>query len=134
MWVLFISNCNSKSYCRCSVAMHDFHYTVLLPQVLLVCHVGLLHQTALSPGWSSNAKYFLQRVHCDTSGDRAIKYGTTTIPTRHPQDVALKNTSLKNFKPLSTDLETSKLFLSVLPFVSFKDDKNIGNFLVRSER
>lgn len=57
-----------------------------------------------------------------------------TIPTRHPQDVALKNTILKNFKPLSTDPETSKLFLSVLPFVSFKDDKNIGNFLVRSER
>ena len=38
---------------------------------------------------------------------------------------------LKNFKLLQNDSETDTIF-SQPPLISFKRDKNIGNFLVRS--
>ena len=38
---------------------------------------------------------------------------------------------LKNFKLLQNDPETNRIFLQP-PLISFKRDKNIGNFLVRS--
>ena len=44
---------------------------------------------------------------------------------------AVKNLILKNFKILRNDPETKHIF-SLPPLISFKRDKNIGNFLVRS--
>ena len=52
-------------------------------------------------------------------------------PTYHPQNLAIKNAILKNFKILRNDPETKHIF-SLPLLVSFKRDKNLGNFLVRS--
>ena len=52
-------------------------------------------------------------------------------PTYHPQNLAIKNAILKNFKILRNDTETKHIF-SLPLLVSFKRDKNLGNFLVRS--
>ena len=44
---------------------------------------------------------------------------------------AVKSIILKNFKLLQNDPDTGRIF-SQPPLISFKRDKNIGNFLVRS--
>ena len=51
--------------------------------------------------------------------------------TFHPQNHAVKSIILKNFKLLQNDPDTGRIF-SQPPLISFKRDKNIGNFLVRS--
>ena len=51
--------------------------------------------------------------------------------TFHPHNRAVKSIVLKNFKLLQNDSETGTIF-SQPPLISFKRDKNIGNFLVRS--
>ena len=51
--------------------------------------------------------------------------------TCHPQNLAIKNVILKNFKILRNDPETKHMF-SLPPLISFKRDKNLGSFLVRS--
>ena len=50
----------------------------------------------------------------------------------YPHNYAVKSIILNNFKLLQKDPETGKIF-SQLPLISFKRDKNVGNFLVRSE-
>ena len=49
----------------------------------------------------------------------------------YPHNHAVKSIILKNFKLLQNDSETGTIF-SQPPLISFKRDKNIGNFLVRS--
>ena len=49
----------------------------------------------------------------------------------HPYSHAVKSIILKNFKLLQNDPDTCRIF-SRPPLISFKRDKNIGNFLVRS--
>ena len=49
----------------------------------------------------------------------------------HAHNHAVKSIVLKNFKSLQNDPETSRNF-SPPPLISFKRDKKIGNFLVRS--
>ena len=51
--------------------------------------------------------------------------------TFHPHNHSVKSIILKNFKLLQNDPETGTIF-SEPPLISFKRDKNIGNFLVRS--
>jgi len=51
--------------------------------------------------------------------------------TFHPHNHAVKSIILKNFKLLHNDPDTGGIF-SQPPLISFKRDKNIGNFLVRS--
>jgi len=51
--------------------------------------------------------------------------------TFHPHNHSVKSIILKNFKLLQNDPETGNIF-SQPPLISFKRDKNIGNFLVRS--
>ena len=51
--------------------------------------------------------------------------------TFHPHNHAVKSIILKNFKLLQNDPDTGRIF-SQLPLISFKCDKNIGNFLVSS--
>ena len=51
--------------------------------------------------------------------------------TFHPHNHAVKSIILKNFKLLQNDPDTGRIF-SQPPLISFKRDKNIGNFLVRS--
>ena len=47
--------------------------------------------------------------------------------TFHPHDYSVKSIILKNFKLLQNDPETATIF-SQPPLISFKRDKNIGNF------
>ena len=59
---------------------------------------------------------------------------TNRIPftfTYQPQNHAVKNVILKNLKILRNDPETKHIF-PLPPLISFKRNKNIGNFLVRS--
>ena len=49
----------------------------------------------------------------------------------HPHNHAVKSIILSNFKLLQNDPETGRIF-SQPPLISFKRDKNVGNFLVRS--
>ena len=51
--------------------------------------------------------------------------------TFHPHNHAVKSIILNNFKLLQNDRETGRIF-SQPPLISFKRDKNVGNFLVRS--
>ena len=51
--------------------------------------------------------------------------------TFHPRNNPVKAIILNNFKILQNDPETSAIF-SQPPLISFKRDKNVGNFLVRS--
>ena len=51
--------------------------------------------------------------------------------TFHPHNHAYKSIILNNFKLLQNDRETGRIF-SQPPLISFKRDKNIRNFLVRS--
>ena len=51
--------------------------------------------------------------------------------TFHPQNHVVKSIILKNFKLLQNDPDTGRIF-SQPPLISFKRDKNIGNFLARS--
>jgi len=51
--------------------------------------------------------------------------------TFHPHPHAVKSIILKNFKFFKNDPDTGRI-LSQHPLISFKRDKNIGNFLVRS--
>ena len=51
--------------------------------------------------------------------------------TFHPHNHAVKSIILSNFKLLQNDPETGRIF-SQPPLISFKRDKNVGNFLVRS--
>ena len=49
----------------------------------------------------------------------------------HPHNHAVKSIILSNFKLLQNDPETGRIF-SQPSLISFKRDKNVGNFLVRS--
>ena len=51
--------------------------------------------------------------------------------TFHPQNHAVTSIIVRNFKLLQNDPDTVRIF-SQPPLISFKRDKNIGNFLVRS--
>ena len=50
--------------------------------------------------------------------------------TFHPHNHAVKSIIFKNFKLLQNDSKTDAIF-SQPPLISFKRDKNIGNYLVR---
>ena len=51
--------------------------------------------------------------------------------TFHPLNLPVKNIILKNFKLLQNDNETDSIF-SLPPLISFKRNKNVSDFLVRS--
>ena len=51
--------------------------------------------------------------------------------TFHPLNLPVKNIILKNFKLLQNDNKTSRIF-TLPPLISFKRNKNISDFLVRS--
>ena len=57
--------------------------------------------------------------------------GILKLFTFHPHNHAAKSIILNNFKLLQNDPKTRRIFLQP-PLISFKRDKNVGNFLVRS--
>ena len=78
--------------------------------------------------------YRAQQIVRQSALQTTVKENTDRIPftlTFHPHKHAVKSIILKNFKLLQNDSETCTIF-SQPPLISFKRDKNIGNFLVRS--
>ena len=75
-----------------------------------------------------------QQIDRQSALQTSQKENNNQIPltlTFHPHDHAVKSIILKNFKLLQNDPDTGVIF-SQPPLISFKRDKNIGNFLVRS--
>ena len=60
-----------------------------------------------------------------------LRYRIPFTLTFHPHNHAVKSIILTNFKLLQNDPDTGRIFPQP-PLISFKRDKNIGNFLVRS--
>ena len=82
----------------------------------------------------NTAQHRAQQIDRQSALQTSQKEKNERIPftlTYHPHNLAAKNIILKNFKLLQNDNETGRIF-SQPPLVSFKRDKNIGNFLVRS--
>ena len=82
----------------------------------------------------TTGKHRAQEIDRETALQTSQNEETDRIPftlTYHPQNLAIKNVILKNFKILNNDPETKHIF-SLPPLISFKRDKNLGNFLVRS--
>ena len=75
-----------------------------------------------------------QQIDRQSALQTSQKENSNRIPftlTFHPHNHAVKSIILKNFKLLQNDPDTDRIF-SQPPLISFKHDKNIGNFLVRS--
>ena len=82
----------------------------------------------------TTGKHRAQEIHRETALQTSQNKETDRIPftlTYHPQHLAIKNVIPKNFTILRNDPETKHMF-SLPPLISFKRDKNLGNFLVRS--
>ena len=78
--------------------------------------------------------YRAQQIVRQSALQTTVKENTDRISftlTFHPHKHAVKSIILKNFKLLQNDSEACTIF-SQPPLISFKRDKNIGNFLVRS--
>ena len=85
--------------------------------------------SALTPG-----KNYIQEIDRETALQTSQNEETDRIPftlTYRPQNLAIKNVILKNFKILRNDSETKHIF-SLKPLISFKRDKYLDNSLVRS--
>ena len=75
-----------------------------------------------------------QQIDRQSALQTSQKQSNDRIPftlTFHPQNHAVKSIILRNFKLLQNDPDTVRIF-SQPPLLSFKRDKKIGNFLVRS--
>ena len=75
-----------------------------------------------------------QQIDRQSALQTAEKEHTDRIPftlTFHPHNLPVISIILKNFKLLQNDSETGIIFPQLL-LISFKRDKNIGKFLVRS--
>ena len=82
----------------------------------------------------NTAQHRAQQIDRQLALQTSQKEKNERIPftlTYDPHNLAAKNIILKNFKLLQNDNETGRIF-SHPPLVSFKRDKNIGSFLVRS--
>ena len=75
-----------------------------------------------------------QQIDWQSALQTSRKENNNRIPftlTFHPHKPTVKYIILKNFKLLQNDPDTGRIF-SQPPLISFKRDKSIGNFLVRS--
>ena len=75
-----------------------------------------------------------QQIDRQSALQTSQKENSNRIPftlTFHPHNHTVKSIILKNFKLLQNNPDTGRIF-SQLPLISFKRDKNIVNFLVRS--
>ena len=82
----------------------------------------------------TTGKHRAQEIDRETALQTSQNEENNRIPftlTYQPQNLAVKNIILKNFKILCNDPET-KHISPLTPLISFKRDKNVANFLVRS--
>ena len=76
----------------------------------------------------TTGKHRAQEINQETALQTSQNEETDRIPltlTYHPQNLAIKNVILKNFKILRNDPETKRIF-PLPPPISFKRDKNLG--------
>ena len=83
-----------------------------------------------------NSKHRAQSVHPQPAPQLSLNKEEERIPltltlTFHPHNISVKNIILKNFKLLQHDPTTAKILSQPL-LISYKQDKNISNFLVNS--
>ena len=86
--------------------------------------------SAVTTGKTPRARNRPRGPHYKTSQNEETDRIPFTL-TYHSQNLAIKNVILKNLKILRNDPETKHIF-SLPPLISFKRNKNLGNFLVRS--
>ena len=82
----------------------------------------------------TTGKHRAQEIDRDTALKTSQNEETDGIPftlTYHPQNLAIKNVIFKTYTILRNDPETRHIF-SLPPLISFKRDKNLGNFFVKS--
>ena len=82
----------------------------------------------------TTGKHLVQEIDRETALQTSQNEETKRIPftlTYHPQNLVVKIVILKNFKILRNDPKPKHIF-SLPLLISFKRDKNVGNFLVRS--
>ena len=83
---------------------------------------------------STTAKHRAQSVHPQSAPLSSHNKLEGRIPltlTFHPHNISVKNIILKNFKLLQHDPTTAEIFAQPL-LISYKRDKNLSNFLVKS--
>ena len=81
-----------------------------------------------------NSKHRAQSVHPQSAPLSSHNKLEGRIPltlTFHPHNISVKNIILKKFKLLQHDPTTAEIFTQPL-LISYKRDKNLGNFLVKS--
>ena len=81
-----------------------------------------------------NSKHRAQSVHPQSAPLSSHNKLEGRIPltlTFHPHNISVKNIILKNFKLLQHDPTTAEIFAQPL-LSSYKRDKNLSNFLVKS--
>ena len=81
-----------------------------------------------------NSKHRAQSVHPQSAPLSSHNKLEGRIPltlTFHPRNISVKNIILKNFKLLQHDPTTAEIFAQPL-HISYKRDKNLSNFLVKS--
>ena len=81
-----------------------------------------------------NSKHRAQSVHPQSTPLWSHNKLEGRIPltlTFHPHNISVKNIILKNFKLLQHDPTTAEIFPQPL-LISYKRDKNLSNFLVKS--
>ena len=81
-----------------------------------------------------NRKHLAQSVHLQSAPLSSHNKLEGRIPltlTFHPHNISVKNIILKNFKLLQHDPTTAAILVQPLLF-SYKRDKNLSNFLVKS--
>ena len=74
----------------------------------------------------TTGKHHAQEIDQETALQTSQNEETDKIPftlTYHPQNLAIKNVILKNFKILCNDPKTKHIF-SLPPLISFEHDKN----------
>ena len=81
-----------------------------------------------------NSKHRAQSVHPQLAPQSSHNKKEERIPltlTFHPHNISVKNIISKNFKLLQHDPTTAEIFAQPL-LISYKRDKNLSNFLVKS--
>ena len=81
-----------------------------------------------------NSKHRAQSVHPQSAPLSSHNKLEGRIPltlTFHPHNISVKNIILKNYKLLQHDPTTAEIFAQPL-LISYKRDKNLSNFLVKS--
>ena len=94
----------------------------------------VFRKTWLSCFCNSSSHHRAQQIDRQSALQTSQKEKNDRIPftlTFHPHNNPVKAIILNNFKILQNDPKTGAIF-SQLPLISFKRDKNVGNFLVRN--